>query len=387
MNFLYFGRLDKEKWFEAILETIAYFWNKDKNLPFEIFIFGKGELEKEILNLTSQYKQIHFFGRQDLQTIKRYVENCSFTLVPSEFLETFGLSALNSLSWWLPVVWYKKWWLEPFIFDEWNLYNYDWKNTTEKLINLIEKISKSEFSSKIESLKQKSLELSKKYTTSKWIENFEKLIYNSWKHKIKKILMISDFSSKLWWIETFLYDTQKILWEKCYEVEIIWKKIPHWALWKIAKIVWIFLGVFNIFFMIRIKFFIKKSKPDLIWFHSTLRRIGWLWIFWIHNYDCPKRLMLHDLWYFFPFPSKLYELNQIKYPFTYKHFIKSTSIKNPLIMIALTLKYLSLKLLKKSAKKHIDKFLVPSAFMEKIVEKSYKIPENKIQTMNLFLQE
>jgi glycosyltransferase involved in cell wall biosynthesis len=104
---LYYGRLEKEKGFDAILEMINTLQTKgNENCP-EFFIFGAGSLEKELLPLTKQ-KNVHYFGWQPLKKIKQYLENINYCLMPSEFLETFGLSALNALSRGIPVIGYKK---------------------------------------------------------------------------------------------------------------------------------------------------------------------------------------------------------------------------------------------------------------------------------------
>jgi glycosyltransferase involved in cell wall biosynthesis len=76
---------------------IEIFEKKNQKLPFKLFVFGSGSREKKIQELSQTHKNIHFFGRQNLKTIKRYVENCQYCLMPSECLESFGLSALNAL--------------------------------------------------------------------------------------------------------------------------------------------------------------------------------------------------------------------------------------------------------------------------------------------------
>jgi len=104
LGLLYYGRLEREKGFDALLEAVKIL--QDEKVKFELFIFGKGSLESELLPLIG--KNVHFFGFQPLSRIKQYLENIDYCLMPSEFLETFGLSALNALSWGIPVIGYKK---------------------------------------------------------------------------------------------------------------------------------------------------------------------------------------------------------------------------------------------------------------------------------------
>ena len=108
LGLLYFGRLDEEKGVDGIIEMIGYFAKQGDSLPFELFVFGTGKYEAKLLELAGKHKEIHMFGWKTLEEIKRYVINCQYCLVPSTFLETFGLTALNALTWGLPVIGYKK---------------------------------------------------------------------------------------------------------------------------------------------------------------------------------------------------------------------------------------------------------------------------------------
>jgi len=100
-----------------------------------------------------------------------------------------------------------------------------------------------------------------------------------------------------------------------------------------------------------------------------------------------KRMMIHDLGYFYPFPSQLNSEQQIKTPFTLKHFLSSYETKNPLKQLAIIGKYLSLYLIKQQVQKRMDTFLVPSDFMKDIVHKSYTIDNEKIKVFPHFIQE
>jgi glycosyltransferase involved in cell wall biosynthesis len=54
LGLLYYGRLEKEKGFDSILEVIKELHDVD------CFIFGKGSLEKELLAFTQQ-SNVHYF--------------------------------------------------------------------------------------------------------------------------------------------------------------------------------------------------------------------------------------------------------------------------------------------------------------------------------------
>ena len=137
---LYFGRLDDEKWFWLILGMLNCFIQKYWTIPFSFYVFWKWKYVKELLDLWQKYPSIHFFGWQPLDVIKRYQENCHFCLVPSTFLETFGLTALNSLSMWIPVIGFAKWGLAQFVESKYDISKVWWIDETHKLFNLIESI-------------------------------------------------------------------------------------------------------------------------------------------------------------------------------------------------------------------------------------------------------
>ena len=99
--------------------------------------------------------------------------------MPSEFLETFWLSALNALSRWVPVIWYKKWWLEPFIFQECNLFLAKWNTTAERIVSIVEKLAKKTNPERIkdkEELEWKIKKLLPEYTEDARYERFCELI-------------------------------------------------------------------------------------------------------------------------------------------------------------------------------------------------------------------
>ena len=128
-------------------------------------------------------------------------------------------------------------------------------------------------------------------------------------------------------------------------------------------------------------------KPDLIRYNSVMRYLGRapIWISRISK--AKKRMMFHDLGYFAPFPSTLFQEKQIRTPFTLSNFMQTQTTKNPFKKLAIFGKYISLWLIKKQLQKKIDTFLVPSNFMKDILHKSYNVSNNKIEIFPHFIQE
>lgn len=372
-GFLYFGRLEREKWFDAILGMIRMFLYRGE-LPFSLFVFGAGSYETELLELANKSKNIYFFWWKALPEIERYVENCDYCLMPSTFLETFWLTALTAISWWLPVIWYKKWWLIPFIEDDLNLENYEGLCTDEKLFDCVSKLLENE------TKKRKPIVDTIKYSKENWIIKLLPLI-----GKHKRILLVSDFINKVWGIETYIHDAKELLESHWYEVKIRWRKLPKWIFGKIKKLFGIWWWSFNFIDTIRLWKFCKKRKPDIIWYHSTLRRLGWMPVWVWKSFAKERWMMYHDLGYFFPFPKKLLYKQQIKTPLTLFTFLSMAKSINPTLILPVVWKYLSLSLLRKRLAK-IDKHLVPSPFLVDILHESHQISKKKIFCLEHFLQ-
>ncbi len=372
-GFLYFGRLEQEKGFDAILAVIRMFLAKG-DLPFSLFVFGAGNYESELLELANKSKHIHFFGWKTLPEIQRYVNNCQYCLMPSTFLETFWLTALTAISRWLPVIWYKKWWLVPFIEDDLNLETYEWICTDEKLFNCIDTLLKQPIENR------KPIIDSNHYSKENWIIKLLPLV-----GKQKKILLVSDFINKVGWIETYIHDIKELLESHWYEIHIRWWYLPKWILGKIKKLFWIWFWLFNIIDSFRLRKFCKTWKPEIIRYHSTLRWLWWMPV-WIGKFLAKERwMMYHDLWYFFPFPKKLLYEQQVKTPLTLMSFLSMTKSKSPTTLFLVFWKYLTLSLLKNQLAK-IDKHLVPSAFLISILHNSHKISKKYIFCLEHFLQ-
>lgn len=372
---LYFGRLEKEKGFDGIIEMIELFEKNKQELPCEIFVFGSWSGEVKIQELANKNKKIHFFWRQNLTTIKRYIENCSYCLMPSECLESFGLSALNAMKRWLPVIWYAKWWLQDFIEPKFDLNLQTGHTTGQKLYHLVKQLNTS-------SLKPQASNLHE-YSKDNRVVRFHSLAGK----EVKKIIIVSDFINKIWGIETYINDVKELLEQHGYEIELCWWTVPSWPIGKLAKYLWIITGLGNFWEAIKLQKKIKKIKPDLIRYNSVMRYLGWMPLQVSKKSSAKKRMMFHDLWYFAPFPSTLFQEDQIRTPFTLSNFMQTQATKNPLKKLAMFGKYISLYLIKKQIQKKVDTCLVPSNFMKDILHKSYDIKNEKIIVLPHFIQE
>ena len=387
---LFYWRLEKEKGFDQLVLAIKEL--NRKKVDFEIFIFWKWSLESQLFEIHD--KNVHFFGRKPLDEIKKYLPNIDYCLMPSEFLETFWLSALNALSRWVPVIWYKKWWLEPFIFQECNLFLAKWNTTAERIVSIVEKLSKKTNPERIkdkEELEWKIKKLLPEYTEDARYERFLKMS-NIKDEEKKKILIISDFINKAGWIETYIHDVKNLLESRWHEVILRWSSLPSWSKWQRKKRFWLLLSPFNFWSTWNLKKVLENENPDIIWFNSLLRwlwpnvvRTAWEWRKESKS-DCKFRMMYHDFGYFYPFPSELYFIEDCKTPLTKKNFVSAYKWNNLITKMAVLCKYYRLQLLKRVLKKEIDFHLSPSDCITNIARDSYKISEKRCKSFPHFIQ-
>ena len=96
-------------------------------------------------------------------------------------------------------------------------------------------------------------------------------------------------------------------------------------------------------------------------------------------------MMYHDFGYVYPFPYALKDTKQVITPLNWAHFKTMANTKNPVKLLLVFGKYLSLIGIKKQLKS-VDLHMVPSLFMEGIVKDSYQLPAKKMKTLDHFLQ-
>ena len=269
-----------------------------------------------------------------------------------------------------------------------------WNTTAERIVSIVEKLAKKTNPERIkdkEELEWKIKKLLPEYTEDAWYKRFLKMV-NIKDSEKQKILIISDFINKAWWIETYIHDVKHLLESRWHEVILRWSTLPTWSKWQRKKRFWLLLSPFNFWSTGSLKEVLEDKRPDIIWFNSLLR---WLWpnivkTAWKwrkqEKSDCKFWMMYHDFGYFYPFPSQLYHIEDCKTPLTKKNFVSAYKWKNPITKLAVLCKYYRLQPLKKSLKKEIDLHLSPSDCITNIARDSYKISEKKCKSFPHFIQ-
>ena len=174
INFIFFGRLDTEKWFWQIIYFLSYlqdlkftdrklytkimknirifiFWDWEKKESLldtfqwediiwkDIWIINDYSSKKDLLWLIDQNnKNIYYFWKRNFDEIKYFLSFSHYNLVPSLFLETFWLSAVEWAINWLINIWYDKENITNFILQDFKInFERSTKNFIYKLLKII----------------------------------------------------------------------------------------------------------------------------------------------------------------------------------------------------------------------------------------------------------
>lgn len=336
----------------------------EDNLDFHIHIYGKGQYTDNITTLARLYPaNITYHWRKQKKDIVEQRKISDFFIMPSLFLETFGLTACESLLSWIPVIGNKKWWLTPFIHNTLDIQQSTWQHDGEKLYNLIRhlivhKITKNQYTDFITSIQNI-------YTIDHRINNLNKNISLS-----KNIMMVSDFINyNGWGIETHIHDASHILKNNNYNVNIYGHNAPSWPYAMIQKLVIMTLSFFNIYDSNKLLQIIKKKNIWLIRRHSISRVFGRLPLWLVsHNHQI---ITHHELWLFHPFPSKTTQENQLPKARSLWAFVKAWQTNNIFKKIAIVGKYCMIRCIHKQLQKKIKTHIVPSEWMISMVHKRH----------------
>ncbi len=364
-KFIYAWRLTYEKWFDLILNFCDQISLTPLSEKIEIHIFWDWLLKKRI----PEYPFLYYYWQQNKDLVLDKWKNCDFSLMPSRFLETFWLSALDSLSVGVPVIWFRKGWLNQF--GECVI---DWENDVnfyEVVKSWINKNNSLEYGL----LSKKCIETYGQYSWLQRKERFELLVWN--KVDNNNFLLVSDFSWSIWWIESYIFNVkqQLLLW---------WGSVSNifWYSWKNVFFRYLLLPIssFNLFMCYKLIKSLKKEPYNVVWFHSIQRFIWPLPLLFIWRYFTWKKLLtIHDFWIFHPFPSKVYSEDSFLWKMNFSQWLKAgfeviwpRSLYKVIRFIPLLLKYISSKFLLYGIQKNIDTLIVPSNYMKIYISNYYK---------------
>ncbi len=363
MQFLYVGRLDKEKWIASLIFCIEKLIKTKKH--FHIDIYGEWSYSTVIKSLSHTYpKYITYHWRKNKKEIIWQRSRADYFIMPSTFLETFWLTACESLLCGVPVIWNKKWWLIPFIDDtldiQQSIWTHDWEKLYNSISNLINNnVPKTQYNNLIQSIKET-------YTITKRIQSIENIIQKQW-----KILMISDFINYNWGgIETHIHDASQLLDAHNYHTTIYGHQAPIGRYTTLKKLMIMLVSLCNIWDRYMIHQKIKKNSIWLVWRHSISRIIGRLPIRWTSK-NIKQIITHHELGLFHPFPSQTIHESQIPDARSLSAFVQAGQTDNFFKKIAIAVKYMMIRSIHKQLQKKIKTHIVPSEWMVLMVRKRH----------------
>lgn len=383
IQFIFVWRLTSEKGLDLILEVIEKIQvSENQNLIDKVHfhIFGDGPMKGTI----PDYDFVSYYGFQTKEKMFEIWKQCHYTLMPSKFLETFGLSALDSLSLGIPVLVPDKWGLAQFVQSpKYKIPSSKLLVQGKQLLEMLKEIISSFDRENREQESKKARALYMQYTKEKRIERFQSL---SWLPPGAKVLLVSDYIVDVGGVESFLFNVSTLLKEYWYGVELIWcndKRLAQNRLVSLFGTFWNNKGA---------KLFRQQMntfQADLVWRHSVQRWFGPLVLYEARHCRQQQRVMYHDFWLFHPYPSRVFEESQVYHACTFVWYIKESfrktgqASKNSQIRYVLlvllqffllplvAIKWTSSFLIKRQLKKLVDLHLVPSKYMEKLVQKHY----------------
>ncbi len=418
MNFIYFWRLAREKGFDLMVHALSSIVERTGELPGNIFVFWEGYLKEmffewfgalSLLQDCSHYSQeqlsellenlssapmddepqIYFFGWQSQCIIRDMLRISHFSLMPSRFLETFGLSALESLSEGVPVLGFQKWGLVPFIQDGLSIPFAD--NDQDNIEAIAEKIQEVGFTYEMDDsmehdesawsiLSHESRRIADQYTEGRWMRQIQSILPEN----TKKILIASDYTTLLWGIETHVQTIARVLRAHGYEVEIFGWDIPKGRWTKVLRLLGLVYSFCNITSAMGIRTKIRTFQPEAIWFHSVSRFLGPLVVREVTRADVFSLVTYHDLGLFAPFPSRVENTDMIPGNPSLTAFLSTVDSMNPLRYLAVYCKYFQVSLLR-NLLRDINIHIVPSSFLKHSLHDVMKIPEEKTVVLEHFL--
>lgn len=343
IKILFASRLVHEKWVDILIDCIESF-GRDRELENQIewHICSDGDARETIIELTNKYNNITYYGRVSPERIQEVYKDCDILFMPSRFLETFGLTALEALSCGTPVCAPAKWGLRPFVTRELTL---DESRPVESFREILGK-----------RLRWETWELPdiRNFSEENWNKKLRGLFESS-----SNILIVHDYEEKIWWAEYYIELVRESL-------QSLWKNVFFYGyrgqttVWK-RRIMFV-LSIFAFWRGIALYKILRERKIDTIWMHSVLRYIGPWWILAVRLYKGKQAVYLshHDIGLLAVFPQDITSESSIPVTASLSDFIPNTGVIKKFISIG---KYLYVWIVKSLLPKDITHIIFAS-FLE-----------------------
>lgn len=283
LHIAYIGRLVEEKGILIVIDCIKRSITEKRNIIWHIC--WDGEYMEIFQKINHPWVLIYWYV--DTAQLTAILDETDIVFMPSLFLETFWLVALETLSFGVPVCWFSRGWLQDFIHPSLAI------NPESPVDSFFLIVDKRDFP---------VVDVSN-YSYDLWLERLKEL--TKW---AKKILLVNDYTHTVGWAEEYikgLQDALIIIWK---DIELFWYR---WSVHRGIRILLMLCTPFAFWRGISIYRKINIFQPDIIWMHSILRYIGPYWLSVISNVESKKYITHHDLGLITPRPSKIYTESDI----------------------------------------------------------------------------
>lgn len=357
IDILFASRLVEEKWVDIVIDVIKRSIT-DSSLSENIHwhITSDWIYENEIRALQILYSEkITYYGKVNQAKLAALYRSCSLLLMPSRFLETFWMTALEATVCWVMVVWPKKWWLTPFIEKSNEI---DQTHPVESIVWIIRKTILWENTF----IKNSSLN---NFSEEAWKERFYKIFPPG-----KRVMVIHDYKELIWWAEYYIETILSFMKKHAYRSKF-YSYRGKTSIWK-RRFVFI-LSIISFWRYFSLKKELEGFSPEAIWLHSVLRYIGpWgMYAVWKYKEKYPETLIIlahHDVGLLAAFPQYIEQESEIPDSRYLKDFIpkKLTWWKKILSISKWIYKEILIFLLPKNTK-----HMIFSDFLWKKIEKNF----------------
>jgi len=372
-RYAYVGRLVSEKGFEAVIQVAKEFLEQEGRKSL-LEIYGTGPLRNDLLLGLLRYPgffdaseggtippgaQVVYFGHVNGQRIKEALERAHYLLMPSRFLETFGLSALEAIESGVPVIGFDQGGLSQFLLSEHSVpvNAYPVRQFAETVARIDARFSGADWRRQSLSVQ----DIAAKFSRSAWLAEVRKHM----DPKVRKILLLSDYSAPIGGIETHIQGSIELLREAGYEIDTLFgmNGKSRWIRYAGLLLSW---G--NFAYALRLWIKLKIYRPEMVWIHSEVRCIGPMGLLPLRWYSGELWKTYHDLGHFGAFPTEFTQESQLRNPFDFPSFFARSKGRHRYFFFHIYAKFLQIRAIRK-----IIGFrglhIVPSEFMLPAVQR------------------
>ncbi len=353
LQIFFASRLVLEKWVDILINAIEASQKDPILRAVHWHICSDGHFTWEIRSLSEKYPQnVSYYWKLWIEKMRELYRMSDFLLMPSRFLETFGLTALESLASWTPVIGIRKGWLIHFIPEDLAL---DEEEPVHSLLRILRKYHSVN--------PPEALDVTQ-YDKKNWMLQLDQIF--AWK---KKILLIHDYDDLIGGAEYYLEMVKCTLIDLGKEVEF-YSYHGKTSIWK-RRLMFI-CSPFAFWRWYSLKQKLQQFSPDALWMHSILR---YVWVWWVRSVtqyraekDIPVFLSHHDVGLLAAFPQYITDESQIPTESTCWSFtlISQWWIRR----CSSSLKWLIVRILKESLPKN-TKHIIFAAFLERHIRNHF----------------